>query len=58
MPTVPSASPTEAADEVSTMRATPGAAAARADGVRGPSTFTRIISSGSLGQWLFRPATW
>ena len=57
MPTVPSTSPSVAAEDVNTTRPTPAAAAART-AFWGPSTFTRIISSGSLGQWLFRPATW
>src|SRR3954449_12605751 len=48
LPTVPSASPSDAADDVKTTRPTPARAAART-AVAAPSTLARIIAPGSVG---------
>ena len=57
LPTVPGASPSDAADDVSTTLGTPARAAART-AVSAPRTLTWKSAAGSVGHSVLMPATW
>ena len=57
MPTVPCASPSDEADDVSTTRPAPARAAART-AASAPRTLTWKSAAGSVGQNVLMPATW